>query len=185
MSMCTETHAKASDWRGSWQPNLDSPIRLYGTVQWLRFQHSTGVCIDKGQFSRDLVGTVVRDFLYISTQLSDCWWDLIMTLCGNNKEPPVLMMHLVHVNCRAMYEPSSPIMESDDDEWCMFWLGVNWYHVAHLTLWICSPFHFQQFSLCMQHRSSMLSTLFLDTPFSNAILLLITKQCVHSFHTTI
>jgi hypothetical protein len=60
--------------------------------------YSTGVHVDKGQFSRDLVGTVVRDFLYISTQLSDRRWDLIMTLCGNNKEPPVLMMHSVHVN---------------------------------------------------------------------------------------
>lgn len=82
--------------------------------------YSTGVRVDQGQFSRDLVGTVVGDFLYIATQLSDRQWGLIMTHCGDNKGSPVPMTQSVLVNRRAMYEQSSPTKESEseaDDEW--------------------------------------------------------------------
>jgi hypothetical protein len=71
--------------------------------------YSTGTRIDQGQFSRDVVGTVVGEYLYIAARLSDRRWDLITDLCGDTRES--LVVHSVPVNRRALYESSSPMGE--------------------------------------------------------------------------
>lgn len=76
--------------------------------------YSTGAQTDQGQFSRDMVGTVVGEYLYIAGRLSERRWNLITTLCGNNREAPALVAHSTQVNRRALYEPSSPMEESDE-----------------------------------------------------------------------
>jgi hypothetical protein len=74
--------------------------------------YSTGTSLNQGQFSRDLVGSVVGEYIYLAQQLSDHRWDVITELCGNNKEPAPLVRHSA-VNRRALYESSSPAKESD------------------------------------------------------------------------
>jgi hypothetical protein len=76
---------------------------------------STGTQTDQGQFSRDMVGTIVREYLYIAGQLSTRRWNLITALCGESKEPSIIARHSVQMNRRALYEPSSPMQEVDDE----------------------------------------------------------------------
>jgi hypothetical protein len=77
--------------------------------------YSTGTQADQGQFSRDMVGTVVGEYLYIARRLSARRWNLITALCGENREPSNLASHSVQVNRRALYEPSSPMQELNDE----------------------------------------------------------------------
>jgi len=77
------------------------------------FMFSTGTRADMGQFSRDVVGSLVGEYLYLAGQLTNRRWDLIMDLCGELKDTPALMTHSVQVNRRALYEPSSSMKGSD------------------------------------------------------------------------
>jgi hypothetical protein len=67
-----------------------------------------------GQFSRDIVGSLVREYLFLARRLTDRRWDLIAHLCSELKETPALMVHSVQVNHRALYEPSSSMKGSDE-----------------------------------------------------------------------
>jgi hypothetical protein len=74
---------------------------------------STCMRADMGQFSRDVVGSLVGEYLYLAGRLTNRRWDLIMDLCGELKDTPALMTHSVQVNRRALYEPSSSMKGSD------------------------------------------------------------------------
>jgi len=74
---------------------------------------STGMQTDMGQFSRDIVGSLVGDYLYLAGRLTNHCWDLILDLCGRLKDTLALMMCSVQVNRRTLYEPSSSMNGSD------------------------------------------------------------------------
>ena len=44
---------------------------------------TTGKRTDAGQFSKDVVGTVIGDYIHIARQLSDRRWDRITALCDD------------------------------------------------------------------------------------------------------
>jgi len=76
----------------------------------------TGVRIEHGLFSRDMVGVIVSDYSFNASRLSDRRWNIITALCGDNRETTSVEMHeLEHVDRRALYEPSSPMKASDDE----------------------------------------------------------------------
>jgi hypothetical protein len=75
---------------------------------------STGTRTDMGQFSKDVVGALVGEYLYIARRLTDRRWDLITGLCGELKDIPALMTRSAQVDRRALYEPSSPMKGSDE-----------------------------------------------------------------------
>ncbi|KAF8488710.1 hypothetical protein F5888DRAFT_1809460 [Russula emetica] len=79
---------------------------------------ATGTRTDVGQFSKDVVGTLVGDYLYPATQLTDRRWDLIAELCSGLKEKLTSLTHAVQsqVNRRTLYEPSSSVRASDASE---------------------------------------------------------------------
>jgi hypothetical protein len=62
-----------------------------------------------------MVGSIVREYVYIATILSNWQWNLVNALCDNSREKPALKVQLVQLDCCAMYEPSSPTKESDDE----------------------------------------------------------------------
>jgi hypothetical protein len=69
-----------------------------------------------GHFSRDVVGTLVGEYMHIARRLTDRRWDLITDLCDKpkgNGGNAGLMMRSGQVNRRALYEPSSPMKGSD------------------------------------------------------------------------
>ena len=74
--------------------------------------YTTGLRVDRGQFSQDIVGTIVGEYADIALRLSDRRWNKIMKLCGTHCEEQKLSLK---VNLRAMYEPSSPTKGSDDE----------------------------------------------------------------------
>ena len=74
---------------------------------------STGMQTDIGHFSRDVIGTIIGEYIHIAGRLTDCRWDLIMDLCDKPKENPGLSTHSVQMNRRALYEPSSSMKGSD------------------------------------------------------------------------
>ncbi|KAF8488593.1 hypothetical protein F5888DRAFT_1809552 [Russula emetica] len=89
----------------------------------------TGSCHDYGHpigtlsmaaagFSKDVVGTLVGDYLYLATRLTDRRWDLIAELCSGLKEKSTSLTHAVQsqVNRRTLYEPSSSVRASDASE---------------------------------------------------------------------
>ncbi|KAF8495421.1 hypothetical protein F5888DRAFT_1635496 [Russula emetica] len=79
---------------------------------------ATGTRTDVGQFSKDVVGTLVGDYLYLATRLTDRRWDLIAELCSGLKEKSTSLTHAVQsqVNRRTLYEPSSSVRASDASE---------------------------------------------------------------------
>jgi hypothetical protein len=76
--------------------------------------NTTGTQVGNGQFSRDMVGTIVGEYVYLASKLSERRWNRIMELCGA-QEMGQGTEHSVSINRRAMYEPSSPIKVSDND----------------------------------------------------------------------
>lgn len=76
---------------------------------------STGMRTDLGQFSKDVVGTLVGEYLHLAMLLTDRRWDLITGLCGELKEKSALLTNAVQVNRRMLYEPSSSVKASDDE----------------------------------------------------------------------
>ena len=80
--------------------------------------NTTGTQVGNGKFSRDMVSTIVREYVYLASKLSERRWDRIMALCGAQEleQQVVGMERAAPINRRALYEPSSPINVSDDGE---------------------------------------------------------------------
>jgi hypothetical protein len=72
--------------------------------------YTTGFRVERGQFSRDVVGVIVGEYGYLTEQLSDRRWHNITTLCVGEEKPKVTT-----INRRAMYVPSSPMKGSDGE----------------------------------------------------------------------
>ena len=51
-----------------------------------------------GQFSRDNIDTLIKDYIYLASQLTDRQWDLIVAFYGVVKNTPTLLMHSVQMN---------------------------------------------------------------------------------------
>ena len=77
--------------------------------------NTMGVQVNKGQFSRDIIGTLVRDYVYTATVLSEWQWKNIKTLCGVHITEQKPDIYSIPVNQRALYVPSSPMKESDNE----------------------------------------------------------------------
>jgi hypothetical protein len=77
--------------------------------------NTTGVRVNKGQFSRDVVGALVEDYVYNATVLSERRWKIIKTLCGAHTMEQKPDVYSIPVNRRALYVPSSPVKESDNE----------------------------------------------------------------------
>ena len=72
----------------------------------------TGVQVGNGKFSRDMVGTIVGEYSFLASKLSERRWDRIMDLCRAQEMDPhatVGMERSTSINRRTLYEPSSPI----------------------------------------------------------------------------
>ena len=67
----------------------------------------TGVEVDRGLFSRDIVGTTVGDFVHTALLLSDRRWDKLNMLCGAEEQPPAPVVASGQFNRRTIYEASS------------------------------------------------------------------------------
>jgi hypothetical protein len=78
----------------------------------------TGERVAKGQFSQEIVGTIVGEYVYLASQLSNRRWKRTMMLCGalSMEQQPSLKVHSSQVNRRALYEPSSPTKGSKSDD---------------------------------------------------------------------
>ena len=77
----------------------------------------TGVQVGNGKFSRDMVGTIVGEYSFLASKLSERRWDRIMDLCRAQEMDPhatVGMERSTSINRRTLYEPSSPIKVCDD-----------------------------------------------------------------------
>ena len=79
--------------------------------------HTTGIQEDQGQFSKDIVGNIVAEYVYMASVLSKRQWNNVKTLCGAHivEQKPNLKVRSTQVNRRALYEPSSPTKESESD----------------------------------------------------------------------
>jgi hypothetical protein len=66
-----------------------------------------------GTFSRDIVGTLVGEYMDIARRLTDRRWVLITDLCDKPKGNAGIRPRSEQVNRRALYEPSSPMKGSD------------------------------------------------------------------------
>jgi len=80
--------------------------------------YTSGTQISNGQFSRDIVGTVVADHVYTAQMLSERRMKKILALCGAQKtelQAISLKERLASFNRHALYEPSSPINASDSN----------------------------------------------------------------------
>jgi hypothetical protein len=77
--------------------------------------NTSGTHVSNGQFSRDMVGTVVGEYVYLASKLSERRWDRIMQLCGAQEmeQGAGLMERSAPINRRTLYEPSSPTKVSD------------------------------------------------------------------------
>jgi len=80
---------------------------------------SNGVRTDIGQFSRDVVGSLIGEYSYLAKQLTDRRWTLITDQCGielMEAQAPVTtsLTSSGHVNRRTLYEPSSSVKGSDE-----------------------------------------------------------------------
>jgi hypothetical protein len=60
-----------------------------------------------GQFSHNVVGTMLGDHLYLASMISDRQWDTIKALCDHNREKPTIKVHSMQENHRSLYEASS------------------------------------------------------------------------------
>jgi hypothetical protein len=78
----------------------------------------TGKLIGNGQFSRDMVGTMVSEWVYTASILSERRWNHILDLCGAQvmeQRATSLKELSAPFNRRTLYEPSSPTKVSDSE----------------------------------------------------------------------
>ena len=75
----------------------------------------TGVRVDRGQFSQDIMGSMVGDHAFTASTLSSRRWHNILVLCGSHELEQKPILGGGQVNRRALYEPSSPTKGSDDE----------------------------------------------------------------------
>ena len=73
--------------------------------------HSTGFREDQGQFSRDIVGTIIEEYADIALRLSNRRWNNIKELCGAHHvvQQANLNTCSAQLNRHALYESSSPV----------------------------------------------------------------------------
>jgi hypothetical protein len=78
--------------------------------------YTTGARVDMGLFSQDVVGTIAGEYAYTASLLSKRRWKKITKLCGaySAEEKTNLKVHAALNRC-TLYEPSSPMKESDRD----------------------------------------------------------------------
>jgi hypothetical protein len=78
---------------------------------------TTGDKTDQGKFSREMIGTIVGEYLSVAGRLTSRRWEQILAHCGEKVEQGNLAAPslLVPVNRRLLYEPSSPMMGSDNN----------------------------------------------------------------------
>ena len=69
-----------------------------------------------GLFSKEVVGTILRDYIDVARRLTDRRWNIIAGLCkiDKPKDLMVLQKQSAPVNRRALYEPSSSMRGSDN-----------------------------------------------------------------------
>ena len=79
--------------------------------------YASGLRVEKGLFSRDIVGTIVGEYAYTASLLSKQRWAKIRKLCGvhSMEQPLSLKVHAPQLNRHALYQPSSPTKGSDDE----------------------------------------------------------------------
>ena len=79
--------------------------------------YTTGVQVNQGQFSWDVVGTLVLEYANLASTLSKCRWKIIMKRCGAHSEEqkPTLKVHPVRLDRCTLYVPSSPTKASEDE----------------------------------------------------------------------
>jgi hypothetical protein len=89
---------------------------MQGTCQIERafLMYATGLRVDHGPFSRDVVGSIVGEYADIALRLSDRRWNRILSLCGAHSVEQKPNLKLNSLNRRAMYEQSSPMKRSDE-----------------------------------------------------------------------
>lgn len=69
---------------------------------------------DVGQFSCEMVGMMVGDYMHNTQQLSDQWWEGLNKMYGGEKKYdvtacPALNAPSMDKKCHHLYVPSSPI----------------------------------------------------------------------------
>jgi len=71
--------------------------------------------VGNGQFSWDMVGTIIAEYVYLASKLSKWCWDHIMQLCGAQEmeQGTGFMECSAPINHCTLYEPSSPTKISD------------------------------------------------------------------------
>ena len=72
--------------------------------------HTTGVQVPCGQFSREVVGSIIGEYIYTASKLSNRQWEKIKSLCGahSTEQKPNLKSQVYLDRC-TMYELSSPL----------------------------------------------------------------------------
>jgi hypothetical protein len=75
--------------------------------------YTTGLQVDWGLFSKDIVGAIVGEYIYVTEQLSDRREKKITTLCGMHVEEQQPKVN--SFNHCTMYEPSSPMKGSNSE----------------------------------------------------------------------
>ena len=81
--------------------------------------YTSGTQVSNGQFSRDIVGTVVTDHVYTAQMLSERHMKRILALCGAQEielQAISLKDRSAPFNRRALYEPSSPTNAASDSD---------------------------------------------------------------------
>ncbi|KAH9974843.1 hypothetical protein BJV74DRAFT_798869 [Russula compacta] len=85
------------------------------TIENAFLMHTMGIQVDLGQFSQDMVGSIVAEYAKLAQVLSERHWKKIMKLCGalSAEQKPTLKVNFL--DCWAMYELSSPTKGLDDE----------------------------------------------------------------------
>ena len=79
--------------------------------------HTTGVQVPCGQFSHEVVGSVIGKYIYMASKLSNRRWEKIKSLCGaHSTEQKPNLKSQVYLDRRTMYKPSSPLKASNETD---------------------------------------------------------------------
>ena len=77
--------------------------------------HTTGVQVPCGQFSREVVGSVIGEYIYMASKLSNWRWEKIKSLCGaHTTEQKPNLKSQAYLDRHTMYKPSSPLKCSNE-----------------------------------------------------------------------
>jgi len=80
--------------------------------------YHSGERVDVGQFSRELVGEMVDDYMANATIMSERRWAKLMDACGAVVGPrdrhPIPSSSSMQQKRRTLYVPSSPVMDWEE-----------------------------------------------------------------------